>query len=503
MKLQGRNLSIRMTGEDIKLLQSELAQLGYTIPADEVEKAFFGKVTRQVVLEFQKAEGLETTGIVDEKTAERINAKVDAKKPEKYLVRGHITQSNGTTSTALVGATVRAYDWDVQGKNLLGETTTNENGDYEITYTADQFRRSNSARSGADLIVSVFNPKGQLLVTSERKNNAKLEETIDLTVQVLEPAPQEDKFVVKGTIRQADGDIFVGAIVRAFDKDLRREQLLGEKITDQNGDYEITYTRTQFQRAEKNSADLVIRVFNQAGELQVFSPTIFNAQPVEIVNLTGGSGSQKLSEYERILADLRPLLGEQPIVDLREDDTDAPEAEKYQDISFLSGETAWSTDRLEHLVVSHRLRDRFQIPPEFFYALLRENTLLKADIVATLQARFAITLKTPLQPLFYDVVLLDPATVRKAMKQAIAHNVVPNRLAQQLDEILKLLSQSIEEAKAYYQNEQPRRILNLIEKNITSGKVEAVLKILQTDIHGNIPGLLEQLTQVDVFRDAD
>jgi len=503
MKLQGRNLSIRMTGEDVKLLQSELAQLGYAIPADEVEKAFFGKVTRQVVLEFQKAEGLETTGIVDEKTAERINAKVDAKKPEKYLVRGHITQSNGTTSTALVGAAVRAYDWDVQGKNLLGETATNKNGYYEITYTADQFRRSNSERSGADLIVSVFNPEGQLLVTSERKNNAKLEETIDLTVQALEPAPQEDRFVVEGTIRQADGDIFVGAIVRVFDKDLRREQLLGEKITNQDGNYEITYTRAQFQRAEKNSVDLVVRVFNQAGELQGVSPTTFNAQSVEIVNLTGGSGSQKLSEYERILGDLRPLLGEQPIVDLREDDTDDPEVEKYQDISFLSGETTWSPDRLEHLVISHRLRDRSQIPPEFFYALLREDTLLKADIAATLQARFAITLKTPLQPLFYDVVLLDPATLLKSIKQAIAHNVVPNRLAQQLDEILKLLSQSIDEAKAYYQNEQPRRILNLIEKNITSGKIEAVLKILQTDIHGNIPGLLEQLTQVDVFRDAD
>ena len=146
--------------------------------------------------------------------------------------------------------------------------------------------------------------------------------------------------------------------------------------------------------------------------------------------MTGGSGSQKLSEYERILVELRPLLGEQSIEDLREDDTDNPETEKYQDISLLSGETAWSPDRLEHLVVSHRLRDRSLIPPEFFYALLRENLLLKVDIATTLQARFAITLKTPLQTLFYDIVLLDPITVRKAIKQSIAHNVVPVSLTQ-------------------------------------------------------------------------
>lgn len=72
MKLQGRNLSIQTKGEDVKLLHSELRQLGHTIPAKEVQETFFGKDTQQVVLKFQKVEGLETTGVVDEKTAERI-----------------------------------------------------------------------------------------------------------------------------------------------------------------------------------------------------------------------------------------------------------------------------------------------------------------------------------------------------------------------------------------------------------------------------------------------
>lgn len=33
MKLQGRNLSIKMKGEDVKLLQSEMHKLGYDNPA--------------------------------------------------------------------------------------------------------------------------------------------------------------------------------------------------------------------------------------------------------------------------------------------------------------------------------------------------------------------------------------------------------------------------------------------------------------------------------------
>jgi peptidoglycan hydrolase-like protein with peptidoglycan-binding domain len=141
MKLQGRNLSIEMQGEDVKLLHTELRQIGYTISNEEVQKTFFGRGTRQVVLEFKKAEGLETTGIVDEKTAERLNTKVDAQNSRKYLVRGQVTQSNGTTNAAFSGTTVRAYDWDKNNRNLLSETTINERGYYEITYTDNQFRR--------------------------------------------------------------------------------------------------------------------------------------------------------------------------------------------------------------------------------------------------------------------------------------------------------------------------------------------------------------------------
>lgn len=394
MKLQGRNLSIDMQGEDVKLLHTELHQIGYTIPDEEVQKTFFGRVTRQVVLEFQKAQGLETTGIVDEKTAERINAKVDAQKPEKYVVRGQVTQSNGTTSTAFSGARVRAYDWERNDRNLLGETLTNERGYYEINYTDDQFRRSDNERGGVNLIVCVLNNVRQLLATSELKNNAQSEETIDLIVTVVESAPQEEKFVVKGTIHQADDNVFVGAIVRAFDKDLRREQLLGEKISDRNGYYEITYTRAQFSRSEKNSADLIVRVYERIGDRSLAqSDIIFNAKPLEIVDLTVIREEDRArSEYERLMAALRPLLGEQAIAELREDAQENPEEEKYRDLTFLSGETGFAKNSLARLVLSHKLAQQ-AIQPEFWFALLggsfyqyTENQNLDEQLAASLDS---------------------------------------------------------------------------------------------------------------------
>jgi hypothetical protein len=74
-------------------------------------------------------------------------------------------------------------------------------------------------------------------------------------------------FVVRGHVRKADGSPLIEAIVRAFDKDLRHEERLGESVTDGSGHYEIAYTDAQFRRAEKQNADLVVRVYDPQGNI--------------------------------------------------------------------------------------------------------------------------------------------------------------------------------------------------------------------------------------------
>ena len=72
MKLQGRNLSVNMIGEDVALLQKQLKRLGYKLPEAELQKKRFGKSTRRAVLAFQQANRLKPTGVVDKKTAAMI-----------------------------------------------------------------------------------------------------------------------------------------------------------------------------------------------------------------------------------------------------------------------------------------------------------------------------------------------------------------------------------------------------------------------------------------------
>ena len=54
-----------------------------------------------------------------------------------------------------------------------------------------------------------------------------------------EPLPEQPGFEVRGRVSLADGSPAVGLKVVAVDRDLRREQALGEAQTDRNGGYHI------------------------------------------------------------------------------------------------------------------------------------------------------------------------------------------------------------------------------------------------------------------------
>ena len=73
MQLQGRDLTTGLRGDDVKLLHSELMQLGFLIPREEVTGGLFGRETAAEVKRFQVSHRLPATGIVDTITAVAIN----------------------------------------------------------------------------------------------------------------------------------------------------------------------------------------------------------------------------------------------------------------------------------------------------------------------------------------------------------------------------------------------------------------------------------------------
>lgn len=380
----------------------------------------YGRTTTKLVGFFQKQSLLRTTGEVDAPTAEALNRLLkewgafDA--PAQLIVRGRIFTSD---QAPINGVRVRAFDQDRGVETLLGEAVTNVKGYYEISYFTNQLPSPGDDRNAANLVIRAYDVQNQVIATSSTISNAKAEETVDLAVRSQQPLkPDPDQFIVKGTIRQFDNKPFVGATVRAFDRDFRREELLGEKLTDHTGYYEISYSRTQFSRAEKDSADLIVRVYSEAARLPlVESDIIFNAKPIEVVDLVTIQGKDR-SLYERLILELRLLLGEQAIGDLREDAQENLDAGQYKDITFLAGETGFDKTTLSRLVIAHKLAQQ-AIQPEFWFALLG-GSIYQYSETQTLDQQLAAILEA--------LPSLDALAVNKSLSRSFNQNEIPASL---------------------------------------------------------------------------
>src|SRR6185503_21028954 len=131
----------------------------------------------------------------------------------------------------------------------------------------------------------------------------------------------------------------------------------------QDGEYSVFYEAKDFEAAEKDRADLFVRVLNAAGTtVLATSPIIFNAAKFELVNFTIGE-AKGLSEFDRIVAELTTVLRGIAQKDLTADD-----------ISFLSGETGIDAALLTQLAESARRNvQATQIPQSAFYGLFRQG----------------------------------------------------------------------------------------------------------------------------------
>lgn len=216
-------------------------------------------------------------------------------------------------------------------------------------------------------------------------------------------------FIVHGSVRESDGSPFADGLVLVFDRDMRGEQSLGQAYTNASGLYSVTYSAEQFARAEKNTADLVVRVTRRDDTTPLASsPIIFNAQPVETVNLIIGGALRGISEYERYIEELLPVIEDVPLSALT-----------IADIRFLTGETGINPRHIAFLVIAARHGDKTGLPPAAFYGFARQNLPTRLHLL-TLQ---------------------DSEVLRRALLAALSANIIPDALHGQLDQILDGLRQ--------------------------------------------------------------
>ena len=286
-------------------------------------------------------------------------------------------------------------------------------------------------------------------------------------------------------------------LVKVYDRDMRSEELLGECLTDRDGKYEITWLHSQLSGRGKKEADIVIKVLSRKKKALLYESDMdsvrFNASPREEINITIKTAiKSEVVEYDHILKEVGFLANKVAITDLQEN-------EQHRDITFLSKEAAIPAEKIEHLVVAHRLQAKSKIDAAFFYALLRKNTLLKNDFVKSFHARLMIDINTELQTLLYDAALADPKAIQRDVKAAVKEMIVSAKVAKECKRIVAQLQKYKKKAEEYYKNEHPRKMLNIISRFVLEDKISE-MGVLFEENKNDLDGFFKKITDDSFFK---
>ncbi|MEJ2765235.1 neuraminidase-like domain-containing protein [Photobacterium sp. MCCC 1A19761] len=301
---------------------------------------------------------------------------------------------------------------------------------------------------------------------------------------------------VHGRITGPDGRPIARVVVRAHDRDLRAEQFLGETMSSKDGRYVISYFASRFARAEKAAADLVVRVFDTTGKQLLLEPdaesVLFNAASDlrHDIRLSAPPPAE-VSEFEALDRDLAPLLGDLSPTDLAED-------RKNRDVTFLSRESGWRSEQIEHFAVAHRMGAMLGGEPAVFYGILRMNTLLHGSPAYFEPVRAVIGIGHDTRSLLLDAARTPVERIKADIRSAVGRAILSAAAVRKVPEVLRLLKKLASEAKDESAETQRKKYAELTAKLLTPkniARIESLLNTPQRDLHGT----LKQFLSGDLF----
>lgn len=285
-------------------------------------------------------------------------------------------------------------------------------------------------------------------------------------------------------------------IIQVYDRDMRKEELLAETLTDQEGNYKVIWTHSQLSGRGKKEADLSIKVFTKQKKTLLYATDTesirFNASPREEINIVlSNVPGPEMVEFDFLMKEVTFLAHQVPVAQLQEN-------KEYQDVTFISRETDIQSEKIEHLILAHRLQEQSQIQAPFFYALLRKETLLKNEFATSMKMRLSITINSQLQTLLYDAALTDPKVIYEDVQSAVKEMIVGQEVLQEVGRNIEMLQQYKDRANEYYQKEYPERVLNTFTRFVTEGKVKEAGKLFEEN-QDNVNSFFEKILDPSFF----
>lgn len=287
----------------------------------------------------------------------------------------------------------------------------------------------------------------------------------------------ETENIVYGTITDTAGKPLEGLTVRAYAKSLRNEKSLGETTTDELGKYAIPLSIVD-QPTDSNPA-IAVKVYSGKKRSLLYAPEVddirFKPAKREEINITITKALRPEEvEFDTLNEKLSNLSGDTPLADLRQDDD-------RQDIVFISRESKVSLEKVEHIVLAHRLQKLSNIEASFFYALLRKNSLLKDAFAKPLQARFFIDTHTDPQSVLYEAALTDPKVLEQDVRQAAKAMLVGPSTAEKAAESIKQLARFQKDAEAYNTDGRMQRIADIVSRFVLEDKLSEINELFKAN----------------------
>ncbi len=289
------------------------------------------------------------------------------------------------TRQPLANLRVEAWDKDVRHNDLLGSVITDESGRCIIRF--DERYYADSRDPLPDVFFRVYEGERLRHSTEHSPMQNLAAGEYSFMLEVPGQGAGEGSFVVRGQVLDAFKKPLPGLGVEAWDVDLWQDSPLGGTTTDTQGKYSIAYTRAQFARAEKDSADLKVLVKNAAGLTAATSEILYQAPAEAEINFTLEAKALGLSEYEQYQAILLLVLDGRNLAEVPD-----------EKLEFLSRETGIPYQHIQYLRQDQRDGAPNQLPPTALYGLYRQglSTNLRR-LVAEKPERWGVALKTSLE----------------------------------------------------------------------------------------------------------
>ncbi|RYF98411.1 MAG: carboxypeptidase regulatory-like domain-containing protein, partial [Chitinophagaceae bacterium] len=175
--------------------------------------------------------------------------------------------------------------------------------------------------------------------------------------------PVTSAFKVTGTVSDNSGAPLNGYTAEVFIVTIDNAVSAGKTTTDRNGQFSIGFARTRIM----SFPDLEVRAYREGEKIFSRSAIRFNAKTEEVIDVIVPAEKVSVdSEFNTLLTELRPHLGQLQINDLKEDD-------QAKQITYLSNKTGWD-GRITAMVASaHKLGNSLRVDPSHVYALLRSG----------------------------------------------------------------------------------------------------------------------------------